>query len=107
MTEQATSAASTAATTVTSAASGVAENVFSMFGGGPKKEKVDDEDRGENSGSAKAQKAKDAEENPEVGHNKNNNPSMPGIIADGIRIGRSSRVRGCPLRACHPSHRES
>lgn len=40
-----------------------------MFGGGPKKEKVEDEDRGENSGSAKAQKAKDAEENPEVGNN--------------------------------------
>jgi len=65
LTEQATNAASSAATTVTSAASGVAENVFSMFGGGPKKEKVEDEDRGENSGSAKAQKAKDAEENPE------------------------------------------
>lgn len=41
-----------------------------MFGGGPKKEKVEDEDRGENSGSAKAQKEKEAEENPEVRHNR-------------------------------------
>jgi len=45
----------------------VADNVFSMFGGGAKKEKKDeDEDRGETSGSAKAQKAAAAEENPEV-----------------------------------------
>jgi len=65
-TEQATNAASSAASTVTSAASGVADNVFSMFGGGAKKEKKEeDEDRGENSGSAKAQKAAAAEENPE------------------------------------------
>lgn len=65
LTEKATNAATSAASTVTTAASGVAENVFSMFGGGPKKEKVEDEDRGENSGSAKAQKEKEAEENPE------------------------------------------
>ncbi|KAN0098533.1 RanBP1 domain containing protein [Hyaloscypha variabilis] len=61
-----TNAASAAASTVTSAASGVADNVFSMFGGGAKKEKKDeDEDRGDVSGSAKAQKAAAAEENPE------------------------------------------
>lgn len=41
--------------------------VFSMFGGGAKKEKKDDEDRGDNSGSAKAQReaaeaAKDGED---------------------------------------------
>jgi Ran-binding protein 1 len=67
LTEQATSAATAAASTVTEAASGVADNVFSMFGGGAKKEKKDeDEDRGDNSGSAKAQKAAAAEENPEV-----------------------------------------
>merc|ERR1711939_608676 len=65
LTEQASSAASAAATTATTAASNVADNVFSMFGGGAKKEKVEDEDRGENSGSAKAQKAAAAEENPE------------------------------------------
>jgi Ran-binding protein 1 len=66
LTEQATNAASSAASTVTTAASGVADNVFSMFGGGAKKEKKDEEeDRGENSGSAKAQAAKAAEENPE------------------------------------------
>lgn len=33
-----------------------ASSVFSMFGGGEKKEKKDDEDRGDNSGSAKAQR---------------------------------------------------
>jgi len=66
LTEQATSAATTAASSVTAAASGVADNVFSMFGGGAKKEKKEeDEDRGDNSGSAKAQKAAAAEENPE------------------------------------------
>ncbi|CZS97310.1 hypothetical protein WAI453_008538 [Rhynchosporium graminicola] len=65
LTEQATSAVTTAATTATTAASNVADNMFSMFGGGAKKEKVEDEDRGDNSGSAKAQKAAAAEENPE------------------------------------------
>jgi len=66
LTQQATSAASTAASTVTSAATGVADNVFSMFGGGAKKEKKEeDEDRGETSGSAKAQREAAAEENPE------------------------------------------
>lgn len=67
MTEQATSAASAAAGNVTTGAVGVADSVFSMFGGGAKKEKKDaDEDRGETSGSAKAQKAAASEENPEV-----------------------------------------
>lgn len=33
-----------------------ASSVFSMFGGGAKKEKKLDEDRGDNSGSAKAQR---------------------------------------------------
>lgn len=47
------------------AGSNVQDSVFSMFGGGAKKEKVEDEDRGETSGSAKAQKAAAAEENPE------------------------------------------
>jgi len=64
--EHATNAASAVASTVTTAATGVADNVFSMFGGGAKKEKKDEgEDRGDNSGSAKAQKAAAAEENPE------------------------------------------
>lgn len=40
--------------------------MFAMFGGGAKKEKVEDEDRGDVSGSAKAQKAAAAGENPEV-----------------------------------------
>ncbi|KFY87170.1 hypothetical protein V500_07145 [Pseudogymnoascus sp. VKM F-4518 (FW-2643)] len=61
----ATDAAATAASTVTAAATNMQDSVFSMFGGGAKKEKVEDEDRGDNSGSAKAQKAAAAGENPE------------------------------------------
>jgi hypothetical protein len=34
--------------------------MFSMFGGGAKKEKKEDEERGDNSGSAKAQRDADA-----------------------------------------------
>jgi len=66
LTEHATNTVSTAASTVTAAASNVGDSVFSMFGGGAKKEKKDDEDRGDVSGSAKAQKEAAAEENPEV-----------------------------------------
>ena len=52
VTEQATEAA-------TSAATAVKDNVFSMFGGGPKKEKKEETDEGANepSGSSKAVKA--------------------------------------------------
>lgn len=64
--ETATDAAATAASTVTAAATTMQDSVFSMFGGGAKKEKVEDEDRGDNSGSAKAQKEAAAGENPEV-----------------------------------------
>lgn len=51
VTEQATDAASSAATAVK-------DNVFSMFGGGPKKEKKEETDEGANepSGSSKAVK---------------------------------------------------
>ncbi|KAK7426073.1 Ran GTPase binding protein Sbp1 [Neonectria magnoliae] len=43
----------------------ISSSVFSMFGGGAKKEKKDEEDRGDNSGSAKAQRdAKGDEEAP-------------------------------------------
>ena len=46
----------------TSAATGMKANVFSMFGGGAKKEKKEDtEEAGETSGSAKAQKEKEDE----------------------------------------------
>lgn len=50
-----------------------------MFGGGAKKEKKpEDEDRGDNSGSAKAQKDKEAadDENPEVGSARRNLDSI-------------------------------
>ncbi|KAI4135966.1 MAG: hypothetical protein LQ347_000198 [Umbilicaria vellea] len=65
--------ASTVASTATSAAAGVKDNVFSMFGGGAKKEKKEDpEDKPEEaSGSSKAKKDAEAEdddapESPEV-----------------------------------------
>lgn len=104
MTEQATNAASTATSTVTTAASGVADNVFSMFGGGAKKEKKDDEeDRGENSGSAKAQAAKAAEENPEANKPRHAHEHL----LTRYSTGRGTRIRGCSLRARHPPHRES
>jgi len=61
-----TDTASNAASTVASAATAAKDNVFSMFGGGPKKEaKAETDDVDEPSGSSKAQKAVDEEENPE------------------------------------------
>ncbi|CAD0081983.1 unnamed protein product, partial [Aureobasidium vineae] len=50
--------------TAAAAASAVKDNVFSMFGGGPKKEKADEKDEGadEPSGSSKATAAKTADE---------------------------------------------
>lgn len=62
-TEMATSAANSA----TSAAVGVKDNVFSMFGGGAKKEKKvePEDDFHEASGSSKAQKSAEAEAEPD------------------------------------------
>jgi Ran-binding protein 1 len=51
---------------VTGAASTVSDNVFSMFGGGAKKEVKEDDEEQDRSGSSKAQKEKEAGENPEV-----------------------------------------
>lgn len=50
--------------TAAAAASAVKDNVFSMFGGGPKKEKVEEKDEGadEPSGSSKATAAKAADD---------------------------------------------
>lgn len=46
----------------TAATTAVKDNVFSMFGGGPKKDKVEDEGaENDRSGSAKAMAAKDAD----------------------------------------------
>jgi Ran-binding protein 1 len=58
--ETVTDSASNAAASVASAASAAKDNMFSMFGGGPKKEKKVEEDVDEPSGSSKAKK--DAEE---------------------------------------------
>ena len=58
--------ASTVASTATSAAAGVKDNVFSMFGGGAKKEKKEDpeDDPEQASGSSKAKKDPEAEVSP-------------------------------------------
>jgi hypothetical protein len=66
-TDMASNATSTAASSAHSAATGVKDSVFSMFGGGAKKEtKVEDDDAAnDRSGSAKAQKEK---EDDEVGY---------------------------------------
>lgn len=62
-TDMATSAATSAATTATAAAAGVKDNVFSMFGGGAKKEKREEPDEPEDrSGSSKAKKDAEAAE---------------------------------------------
>ena len=62
-TGMASSAASNFATTATSAAAGVKDNVFSMFGGGAKKEKKEDNSQDQDrSGSSKAQKEAEAED---------------------------------------------
>lgn len=60
--------ASSAATTATTAALGMKDNVFSMFGGGAKKEKKEPKDEPEEaSGSAKAQKEQKESEAEAVG----------------------------------------
>jgi hypothetical protein len=64
---QTTAVSSSTANIVTAATSNVGDSVFSMFGGGAKKErKGEEEDRGDVSGSAKAMKEAASEENPEV-----------------------------------------
>jgi Ran-binding protein 1 len=67
-TDMSSNAATTAATSATTAAAGVKDSVFSMFGGGAKKEtKVEDTDAAnDRSGSSKAQKEREDEE---VGYN--------------------------------------
>ncbi|CAD6505951.1 BgTH12-06883 [Blumeria graminis f. sp. triticale] len=60
-TEKVANAASNAMFTASSTFVGVADNMFSMFGGGAKKERKDDEDRGDNSGSAKAKREAEKE----------------------------------------------
>jgi len=62
-TDMASNAASTVASSATTAATGVKDSVFSMFGGGEKKEtKAEDDAVNDRSGSAKAQKEKEDEE---------------------------------------------
>lgn len=68
LTDVASNAATTAASGATAVAAGVKDSVFSMFGGGAKKEtKTEDDDAAnDRSGSSKAQKEK---EDDEVGYN--------------------------------------
>ena len=68
-TEMASNAASNAASTAGTAAVGVKDSVFSMFGGGAKKEKKDDEGEEEDrSGSSKAMKDKEVEKEKAAEH---------------------------------------
>lgn len=60
-TGMATSAATSAAGTASNAAVGVKDSVFSMFGGGAKKEKKEDVETGEEDRSGSAKAKKDAE----------------------------------------------
>ncbi|KAL9101294.1 MAG: hypothetical protein Q9163_003429 [Psora crenata] len=64
-TGMATSVVGTAAETATSAAVGVKDTMFSMFGGGEKKEKKEDEGEVDRSGSAKAAKEKEMDNKKE------------------------------------------
>ena len=101
--------ASNAAGSATTAAVGVKDSVFSMFGGGAKKEKKEEpegevEDR---SGSSKAKKDAEAAEGDEGGEvglavllfpissrvHKDANCARPCLV------GRRSRIPGCSLRA--------
>lgn len=86
--------ATTAATSATSAAVGVKDNVFSMFGGGAKKEKKvePEDDVHEASGSSKAQKAAeaDAEAEGEVGQLF---PRVTLVSPSGLTLIRLTRTR--------------
>ena len=100
-TDMASNAASTVASSATTAAAGVKDSVFSMFGGGEKKEtKVQDDDAvNDRSGSAKAQKEKEDEE---VGYNNlvftigsaSKNATMERTLIYTFNTGGQSRRRG-------------
>ena len=61
-TEMASNAASTAANTASTTAANMKDNVFSMFGGGAKKERKEDTEVDEPSGSSKAKKEAENED---------------------------------------------
>lgn len=79
----------------------ISSAVFSMFGGGAKKEKKDDDkDRGDNSGSAKAQReAAEAAKGDQVRRREpiRGLAQVTGSDAPPLPIGRSPRERGHPL----------
>lgn len=112
-TDMASNAATTAATSATAAAAGVKDSVFSMFGGGEKKEtKVEDNDAAnDRSGSSKAQKER---EDDEVGHNCSSSRMALAQILDVVGAiltmtsttgGQGRRRRGRrPIRARRTSH---
>ena len=111
--------ASNAASSAGTAAAGVKDSMFSMFGGGAKKEKKEDEAEGEEdrSGSSKAKKDAEAEKaaEHEDGEPVNFSPSKPSthalhtstgfllceiLILFWVMIGRCTRIPRSPLRAC-------
>ena len=66
-TEMASNAATGVAGSATTAAVGVKDSVFSMFGGGAKKEKAPEEGEPDRSGSSKAKKDSEAAQKEEAG----------------------------------------
>ncbi|KAL6721593.1 Ran GTPase binding protein Sbp1 [Lecanora helva] len=80
-TEMASNAASGVAGTATNAATGVKDSVFSMFGGGAKKEKAQEEEEEEQdrSGSSKAKKDAEAAEKEEAGEEGEEEPDSPEV----------------------------
>ena len=93
--------ASSAATTATTAALGMKDNVFSMFGGGAKKEKKEEpkDDPDEASGSAKAQKESEAEAAGEVSVLPPNVEFSDSTLTSTLLIGRGAGVPRCTFRA--------
>lgn len=81
VTETAVDAAKDAAETAKDAAAKTSDSVFSMFGGGPKKEKKEETEEGadEPSGSSKAQQAEDVSYILSQGGNH-----IPGDLEDGL-----------------------
>ena len=113
LTDKASDAVTTVASSATAAATGVKDSVFSMFGGGEKKEtKVEDEGAAnDRSGSAKAQKEKEDDEvchDPWVlSHHGARTTTVHETLLTTFSItGRQSRRGGgrCPLRARRTPH---
>lgn len=94
--------ASAATSSATNAAVGVKDSVFSMFGGGAKKDKREDDETQDRSGSSKAQKEAEGEdEEVELAY-----LFGPSTLAYACNLGSTARVGRCAFRTCCPFDRE-